>query len=619
MTYTSKSQGSRGTKRSHGDMSVGSGRTEYERSSRAEKRRDSRKLDKAAYSYSKGSKGSKGFVKGKSDRHSHSHSSTPYKYRSQNLNNDVNMNFPVDELLKQRENEAEYIVRNDLEQNSNVPLIVRPRKRTVANVSRLAADYASAKLEEFISSSDDNRQGFGYQESFLSLIDLVIPQASDNTSKPKLVFEKESEMYPSIAALFQLIGLELAKYSKQNNKKSRSMKPNRHIQVCKRFDVNPNQMDTDRKVDMALYLSNDNDDDQQQLVDAEPDYEYIFAIVKAKLSSIESKQHEAYKQLVAYSYDIYTRQINRRFAWGFTACSSVFRACVLSNDKVYSSDGMDVSTKEGRAALVQLLADIAYCSDDQLGYDPTIYYDNNDGNNDDDCDDGSRESWKIKVFQDNKFETFRICKVMKAASSIFRRHTRCFRCCRIYSEKNSKEHDNGSDSDDGDGDGDDDKYLIVKDAWAFSDRKRDSEQGLRDEVELMRTVNKALHGKEQFKDRYPTLICGGVVQLSDEKGGYFDDSEDTALAALNNIGNAKDEAYANSYRVHKRMALKPIGQHISTVKFVDELIVVAADVMKVYMEIRNGCNILHRDISDNNVLVYRDIKGQVHGVLIDFD
>ncbi|KAJ1815750.1 hypothetical protein LPJ56_004470, partial [Coemansia sp. RSA 2599] len=163
----------------------------------------------------------------------------------------------------------------------------------------------------------------------------------------------------------------------------------------------------------------------------------------------------------------------------------------------------------------------------------------------------------------------------------------------------------------------DDRYFIVKDAWAFSDRKHDSEQGMRDEVELMRTVNGVLQGKEQFRNRYPTLICGGIVQLSDERGGYFDDTEDTALAALDIASN--DKAHPDSYRVHKRMALKPIGQHISAVKSVDELIVVAADVMKVYMEIRNSCNILHRDISDNNVLVYRDGENNVHGVLIDFD
>ncbi|KAJ1808992.1 hypothetical protein LPJ75_004473 [Coemansia sp. RSA 2598] len=140
---------------------------------------------------------------------------------------------------------------------------------------------------------------------------------------------------------------------------------------------------------------------------------------------------------------------------------------------------------------------------------------------------------------------------------------------------------------------------------------------MRDEVELMRTVNGVLQGKEQFRNRYPTLICGGIVQLSDERGGYFDDTEDTALAALDIASN--DKAHPDSYRVHKRMALKPIGQHISAVKSVDELIVVAADVMKVYMEIRNSCNILHRDISDNNVLVYRDGENNVHGVLIDFD
>ncbi|KAJ1878898.1 hypothetical protein LPJ57_003148, partial [Coemansia sp. RSA 486] len=493
------------------------------------------------------SKSSKSITKGASK----SHNSTPYKNRSQNLNTDVNKNRSFSGLLSERKKEAEYIAREDLEHNANVPQIARPRRPATAKVSRSAADYACERLEEYIASIDNqsginkNKRGSKhddeYPDSFQSLIDLVKPHPNGDDGDPeqrKLAFKREPEMYPSIAALLRLIDKELVKYSENSSKAPQHIKPNRQIQVFEKYDVNPEQMDTDRKIDMALYLSKDG----EQITGAKPDYEYIFAVVEAKISSIDSEQFKAYKQLIAYSYDIYTRQINRRFAWGFTVCSTLFRACVLSNDKVYSSENMDVSTKEGRAALVQLLADITYCSDDQLGYDPTIYFDED-------------KSWKVQVFQDDNLETFRICKVMKSASSIFGRHTRCFRCCRIDDEK----------------DNDDDKYFIVKDAWAFTDRTQDSEQGLRDEIELMKSVNKALENREQLRNKYPTLICGGVVQISDGNGECFDDTEDTALAALNIDGT--DENHSGSYRVHKRMALRPIGQHISTVKSVDELIV----------------------------------------------
>ncbi|KAJ1805359.1 hypothetical protein LPJ75_005334, partial [Coemansia sp. RSA 2598] len=239
-----------------------------------------------------------------------------------NFNSDINMNRSVYDLLSEREKEAEYIVRNDLEHNANVPLVARPRKRATASASRLAANHACAELEKFIAGSGDGQSACS-RGGFELLIDLVRPlQATgndDDNDKPRLAFKKESDMYPCIAALLQFINAAITNYcAKGGGNKTRLTKPARQLQVYKRYDVNPKQMDTDRKIDMALYLSKDG----EQITDAEPDYEYIFAVIEAKLSSTDSEQHRAYKQLVAYSYDIYTRQINRRFAWGFTVCSS---------------------------------------------------------------------------------------------------------------------------------------------------------------------------------------------------------------------------------------------------------------------------------------------------------
>ncbi|KAJ1764361.1 hypothetical protein LPJ74_006663, partial [Coemansia sp. RSA 1843] len=68
------------------------------------------------------------------------------------------------------------------------------------------------------------------------------------------------------------------------------------------------------------------------------------------------------------------------------------------------------------------------------------------------------------------------------------------------------------------------------------------------------------------------------------------------------------------------MAMTPIGQDIRRCKSADELIIAAADVMEVHTAIRKQCNILHRDISINNILINRSgPESRVRGMLIDFD
>ncbi|KAJ1770461.1 hypothetical protein LPJ74_003196, partial [Coemansia sp. RSA 1843] len=52
---------------------------------------------------------------------------------------------------------------------------------------------------------------------------------------------------------------------------------------------------------------------------------------------------------------------------------------------------------------------------------------------------------------------------------------------------------------------------------------------------------------------------------------------------------------------------------------VPEFIIVAADIMRCHWEIVERCDILHRDISVNNILVRRNSNGEARGMLIDFD
>ncbi|KAJ1726764.1 hypothetical protein LPJ61_004975, partial [Coemansia biformis] len=72
------------------------------------------------------------------------------------------------------------------------------------------------------------------------------------------------------------------------------------------------------------------------------------------------------------------------------------------------------------------------------------------------------------------------------------------------------------------------------------------------------------------------------------------------------------------FRIHKRIAMSPIGQPLATLESPYELIIVLADAMRAHARLLE-CGILHRDISANNILVVRGPGNNVRGVLTDLD
>ncbi|KAJ2804637.1 hypothetical protein H4R20_002427, partial [Coemansia guatemalensis] len=71
---------------------------------------------------------------------------------------------------------------------------------------------------------------------------------------------------------------------------------------------------------------------------------------------------------------------------------------------------------------------------------------------------------------------------------------------------------------------------------------------------------------------------------------------------------------------HRHIVMTPVCRHIHLVKSQEELIIVFADAMRCHSSVHRHCGILHRDISENNILmVGGDNDDPVQGLLIDYD
>ncbi|KAI9502041.1 hypothetical protein BX070DRAFT_193924, partial [Coemansia spiralis] len=71
-------------------------------------------------------------------------------------------------------------------------------------------------------------------------------------------------------------------------------------------------------------------------------------------------------------------------------------------------------------------------------------------------------------------------------------------------------------------------------------------------------------------------------------------------------------------RLHRRMVTGPIGIPIQTLGTEQEVVTVLADAMQSHADILKLANVLHRDISLNNIMAVR-VGCELRGMLIDFD
>ncbi|KAJ2367267.1 hypothetical protein IW150_005716, partial [Coemansia sp. RSA 2607] len=529
---------------------------------------------------------------------SNSFTNTPYSKRSGHMQGHTAECVPIDYLLKERKAEAQIAVSESIITHKLLQ-VVKPRKRTVANKAENVSDIVAKSLENYIKTlpADDKATTDLDLERVRRF---CAPHNNDLTR-----FAKESEMYPAIDALLGFISEKI----RDNTDDGGDLKNGISVFANKDFTVPDG--DTSLRIDKALRIDFDglgefNDEDVDTKggnadMSMTTTYANIFAVIEAKIDNQakvedetnpkvitnDAERVDATMQLYLYTHNIYFRQHARRFAWGFTVCGSVFQACLFTHDIMVRSGGIDVATGHGRKGLVELFTNMSFCDKDQLGYDPTIIF--NDA-----------EQWEMQVFENGEPRRCIINEVLLAADRAFGRHTRCFHC-KTIPESGSKEEP---------------RDVLVKDAWAHQKSDLNENEDARNEATLLRLISDGFCNDTSLENKYPKLWAGGIVQQTDSASNVSDDSTDYIFAALD-----QDVREKIPNRVHKRLAMEPLGEPLRMAKVVDETIIAVEDAMEVYMAAWKGHGIMHRDISTSNILIRRDSQtGKLlNGALIDFD
>ncbi|KAJ2544785.1 inducible alternative oxidase 2 [Coemansia sp. RSA 1853] len=420
----------------------------------------------------------------------------------------------------------------------------------------------------------------------------------------------EKHIYPCFVELINFVAELVVRPPLDQQPTSFDEYPKQLVRSYNKTDVKPDNAEGRHRVDMALkcdalsYHDTSNDggygedsfrSSKEDLKAKDgrngerPNYSRIFAVIEVKPNSSDANMLKGFSQLVEYSKNLYWNQHNRRFIWGLVSGGSNVKACVLGPNFLLASRFMDVTTAEGQLELIGFLANWSFCELPKLGYDPTVRFDL------------KHLCFAIDTVDNNKPEpaqtTYYLRKIVVVAERVFGRHTRCF----VVSEQPPSS----------DGDCDTSADILIKDAWPeVSDSTEDD---MRDESKLLEWVSNGLAGRSEFEGLYPKYINGGRMQIQDAHGESVDETTRTVLGETvwAQLGELP-------LRAHMRIAMSGVGEPLKLIKSIPELIVVIYDVMRCHMGILKHCHILHRDISEANILVRRDSTG-VHGMLIDFD
>ncbi|KAJ2806096.1 hypothetical protein H4R20_001818 [Coemansia guatemalensis] len=540
-----------------------------------------------------------------------SHNNTPQKAKPGASRSSPHYSASKKSLKELRDSTAETHKVHNLVHCARITECVRSAKRTTDSAAQRLSKDIHRTLDDILCSNDSGVEYAGDSHSAWSKLSPREKEAVQGCHSWLLgKLEKDNKLEFAISeaysALVRFIAYRVEAEMKSG--KGRTALPKRVILPCNR-DLKPSDSDEDIRID-TIFVSRTDSSEAESLERVE--YRDAFALTEIKAST--HSLSDAYEQLLRYTRQVYATQHNRRFAWGFVLCGTIAKVVLFSHDLAIASAGMDLADSDGRRAFIKLLVNFSYCKEEKLGYDPTITWD------------AQLKCWIIECPQldDTASKPMRPMIYYARdpeipADRLFGRHTRGFLASLDHKKVDTPD-------------------TFIKDAWPHS--SRDAEHDPRDEIAMAREIGDKLGQQDDNGLLYVNVRHGGIVQCrhnatlcNDDTDAILGDIVDDVAAGVRNSKldtlleeSDEDEAAEKGtydlvfFRTHKRIATVPVGQPLTTLKSPFELMIVLADVMQAHANILENCQILHRDLSTNNILCVRgDNSKPARGLLIDFD
>ncbi|KAJ2711350.1 hypothetical protein H4R19_003291 [Coemansia spiralis] len=473
---------------------------------------------------------------------------------------------------------------------------------------------------------------------------------------------RERAIYHQMSA-FILLATFLIKRDLDSPNVGGRLEAQRLVLPYEKVDTNPQGADDGTRVDVGLALCNKS---RPVATQDKPSYRQMAVAVEAKGKQTERDTNDAYAQLFDYTRNMYYDNLRRRFAWGLICCGTVVNACLFANYRAYASPDIDMASLDGRRMFIGLLVGWTVCDLRQMGLDETISFDDSIG-----C-----YSVQVpKLDSPTEYTKYYADTMIVGAERLFGRHCRCLlateeRPTEMVTLEKPLKHttvikdswtiytaaDDAAVAVDADVNATGDSEATSSSSPASASEPKAEEQivggmarmdvrgdaarkwptdrdleivesvvagssapgtvspGIvRSEVNILRTINEKLKKKKDLAGSYPTIKAGGWVR-------HMRDGKQVLDTTREIIDGLTDEQQQDTpFCLHVRYAMMPIGQRLEEVESVLEYIIVLRNVMRCVMALHDECEILHRDISDGNILIWRDENGHVHGMLIDFD
>ncbi|KAJ1981830.1 hypothetical protein H4R34_001931 [Dimargaris verticillata] len=292
-------------------------------------------------------------------------------------------------------------------------------------------------------------------------------------------------------------------------------------------------------------------------------------------------------QLARYVLNMYSSQPNRRFAWSIFTINTNAYVCLFGRDRIYRTHAMDLGTLDGRKQLTQFLVFWSLAGPVQFGLDPTVQFD------------AETKHWAIQCFDDTDATPtpqvyYAHDDTVNIRQTLFGRRTTTF----FASKELGGEPE-----------------LFIKDGWpaVILDAAGNDP---RNEILLLHRIHNHVsrHGPDVL---YQKLKMGGIVWQR-YHGNWAQDDTTSAYGYIEAARPPLDSDSSLVRRVHRRIVITPLAKRLDMLEDFNQFIEVLADVMVCHRVLYNDCQIFHRNISYNNIMVkWKD--GAPKGMLIDLD